>query len=111
MGGLLPQWESQGPLDGSWGATTARVDEVAPWLRGGGRVSVGRGNQRGEDKMRCVPSCGRRGRVYHGKGHGGASTSTVEQARDGGERWRLLPGLSMALRWGGGSVNVQMREG
>jgi hypothetical protein len=50
MGGLLPQGESQGPLNGSWGATTARVDEVAPWLREGGRVSVGRGNQRERTK-------------------------------------------------------------
>jgi hypothetical protein len=71
----------------------------------------GQGKSKGEDKMRCVPSCGRRGRVYHGKGHGGASTSAVEQARDGGERWRLLPSLCMALHWVGGSVNVQMREG
>jgi hypothetical protein len=95
-GGLLPQGEPQGPLDGSRGATVARRRRHHSCAEEGGLARAGeiRG---GEDKLGCVPSYGCRGGAYRGKGHGGASTSVGGRARDGGEwRW-LLPGVRRAL--------------
>jgi hypothetical protein len=46
-------------------------------------VSADRVNERGESKLRCVPSCGHRG-----KGHGERPTVVAEWAHGHGERRR-----------------------
>jgi hypothetical protein len=72
-------------------------------------VSTGRGNHRGESKLRHVPSCGHRGGTYRGKGHGERPTVAAERARGHGERGRSSWARLQSEREGDGArLSVQL---
>jgi hypothetical protein len=55
-------------------------------LRGEAPVSTGERTRGGESKLRHVSSCGHRGGIHRGNGHGEASIVAAERAHGHGEQ-------------------------